>query len=76
MPIRLKVLKQKEDRIKKVAELMNMYKVPSVSVSYSYPTYEYRPIGGSSLGSKLPTVTNDPRISKTKGLFDMFHLAR
>jgi hypothetical protein len=63
MPIRLKVLRRQEERIRKVAELMNMWKVPG------YPTYEYQPIGASS-------STIDPRIQKTKDLFEMFHLIR
>jgi len=45
---------------------MEMFKVPSIS----YPTYGYQPIGASSL------VNIDPRIQKTKDLFEMFHLAR
>ena len=65
IPIRLKVLRQKEERIKKVAELMNMWKVPG------YPTYqEYQPIGASS------SSVIDPRIQATKNLFEMFGLAR
>ena len=48
----------------KVKDLMDMFKVPSIS----YPTYGYQPIGASS--------TIDPKIQKTKELFDMFHLER
>lgn len=65
MVIRLKKMKEYEERIRKVAELMNMWKVPG------YPTYQYQPIGGSSSISNI-----DPRIQATKNLFEMFHLAR
>ena len=69
MPIlRLKVKRQQEQeqeqRISKVRDLMEMFKVPGM------PTYQYQPIGASS------SSTIDPKIQKTKDLFDMFHLAR
>ena len=65
MPIRLKVLRRQQERISKVKDLMEMFKVPSIS----YPTYGYQPIGASSSAI-------DPKIQKTKELFDMFHLER
>ena len=70
--MRLKVLRRQEQRISKVKELMDMYsiKVPNSN------SYNYQPIGGSSLLSNLTTVTIDPKIAKTKDLFEMFHLAR
>jgi len=69
MPIlRLKVKRQQEQeqeqRISKVRDLMEMFKVPGM------PTYQYQPIGASS------SSTIDPKIQKTKDLFEMFHLAR
>lgn len=63
MPIRLKVVRRKEEQINKVKDLMQMFKVPS------YPSYQYQPIGAS-------TSTIDPKIGKVKSLFEMFHLAR
>jgi hypothetical protein len=69
MPIRLKVLRRKEQQISKVKELMEMY-----NVNPSYSNYEgYQPIGASSLSV---TGSIDPRIQKTKDLFQMFRLDR
>lgn len=68
MPIRLKLVRKKEEQLKKVAELMSMWKVPS------YSNYEgCQPIGASSLSV---TDSIDPRIQKTKDLFQMFRLDR
>ena len=64
MPIRLKVIRRQEERARKVKELMEMFKVPN---SNSY--YQYQPIGASS-------STIDPKIEKTRELFEMFNLAR
>ena len=67
MPVlRLKIKRQEEQRISKVRDLMEMFKVPS------FPTYQYQPTGASSSSSSAI----DPRIQKTKDLFEMFHLAR
>ena len=74
MTIRLKLVRRQEERINKVKELMDMY---SIKVPNSNSYNNYQPIGGSSLSSNLtPVVTFDPRIQKTKDLFQMFHLAR
>jgi hypothetical protein len=70
MVIRLKVLRRQEERAKKIGELMDMYHVNSNQ------SYNYQPVGGSSLNSNYSTVTNDPKIQTTKNLFQMFHLAR
>lgn len=72
MTIRLKVVRRQEEQARKIGELMNMYsiKVPS------YPNYNYQPIMG---GSTLPSWTSpyiDPRIQKTKDLFQMFQIDR
>ena len=64
MVIRLKVKRLEEQRISKMKDLMEMFRVPSI------PTYQYQPVGGSSLGE------NDPRIQATKNLFQMFHIER
>lgn len=67
MPIRLKTLRKQEEQINKVKELMEMFKVPN-SNSYN----QYQPIGAS-----LSVTDNiDPKIAKTRDLFQMFHLAR
>ena len=47
-----------------------MFKVPTM------PKYEYQPIGGSSLSVHPTNVTIDPRIAKTRDLFQMFGLNR
>lgn len=65
MTIRLKVLRRKEQQISKVKGLMDMFHIDR--------NQDYQPIGASSLVSNLPI---DPRIAKTKDLFEMFHLAR
>lgn len=74
MVLRLKILRQQEQRINKVKNLIDMYsiRVPSI------PSYEYQPVGGSttSLSSNPTTVTNDPKIQATKNLFQMFHADR
>ncbi|MGB5090755.1 MAG: hypothetical protein WBN72_07410 [Nitrososphaeraceae archaeon] len=70
MPIRLKILKEQEERLRKIGELMNRWKVPT------YPTYNYQPVGGSSLMSNPSTVTIDPKIQVTKNLFQMFGIDR
>ena len=68
MPIRLKVKRQEEQRISKVKELMQMFKVPNTNSNYQQ--YELT-------GASLSVTDNiDPRIQKTKDLFQMFHLAR
>jgi hypothetical protein len=66
MPIRLKVERRKGQQISKVKDLMQMFKVP-----YSNSYYI---IGGSSLLSNLANI--DPKIAKTKDLFEMIHLTR
>ncbi|MDW0283458.1 MAG: hypothetical protein QN720_13205, partial [Nitrososphaeraceae archaeon] len=71
MTIRLKVLRQREQRIKKIKNMMDMYSINvSPNQSYNY----YQPVGGSSLNSNYSTVTNDPQIEATKNLFQMFHV--
>jgi hypothetical protein len=73
MPIRLKVVRRKEQQISKVRELMEMFKVnPNLS---SNPNYQPI-IGGSSflVTGKAPAI--DPKIAKTKDLFQMFGLIR
>lgn len=67
MPIRLKVVRRKEQQISKVKDLMEMFKVPNTN-SNSYYYHQYQPIGASS--------TIDPRIQKTRNLFEMFHFVR
>lgn len=67
MPIRLKTLRRQEEQVRKVRELMQMFKVPSHSNSYYI-------IGGSRLLNNLANI--DPKIAKTKDLFQMFHLVR
>lgn len=64
MTIRLKVERRKEQQINKVKDLMQMFSVPS------FPTYQYQPIGGST------SATINPKIEKTRNLFEMFHLVR
>ena len=66
MPIRLKIIRQKHEQIRKIGELMDMFKV---NPSY----YQYQPMIGAS--SNI-TSTIDPKIEKTRELFQMFHLAR
>ena len=68
--LRLKVKRQEEQRISKVKDLIQMLKVPG------FPTYEYQPIGGSSLPSNWTSPNIDPTIQKTKGLFEMFQIDR
>ncbi len=67
MVIRLKTLRRQEQKINKIKEMMDMYsiKVPSI------PSYGYQPVGASSSSAII-----DPKIEKTKDLFQMFHLAR
>jgi hypothetical protein len=67
MTIRLKVERRKQEQARKIGELMQMFNVPGSNSNY--------PIGGSSLSSNLTTVT-DPKIQKTRDLFEMFHLVR
>ncbi len=68
MTIRLKVLRKQEERINKIKNMMDMYsiKVPTSSI----PSYGYQPIGASGL------VTIDPKIAKTRELWQMFHIDR
>jgi hypothetical protein len=70
MAIRLKVKRQEEQRISKVRELMDMFNVNPNTNS------NYQPVGGSSLSvtDKAPAI--DPKIAKTRDLFEMFHLVR
>jgi hypothetical protein len=73
MPIRLKTLRRKEQQINKVRGLMDMFNVnPNLS---SDPNYQPI-IGGSSLSvtDKVPAI--DPKIQKTRDLFQMFGLIR
>ena len=42
MRIRLKSVRRKEEQLRKIAQLMNTYKVPG------FPTYEYQPVLGAS----------------------------
>lgn len=71
MVIRLKVLKRanKEQQLDKVKDLMQMFHVDRNT------NYQFQPIGASSF-SNSQTAINDPRIQKSKALFQMFHLAR
>ena len=71
MTIRLKVLRRQQEKARKIGELRDMYHV-NPNQSYNY----YPPVGGSSLNSNYSTVTNDPKIQKTKELFQMFHISR
>ena len=66
MPIRLKLQRRKEqeEQTKKLRDLMEMFKVPS------FPSYQYQPIGASS------SSVIDPKIEKTRNLFEMFRLSR
>lgn len=69
MTIRLKVIRRQQEQARKVKELMMFtIKVPRYSNSY----YQYQPIGASN------TSVIDPKIEKTRNLFEMFglHLAR
>jgi hypothetical protein len=66
--LRLKVERRREEQARKIEELMQMFNVQGSNSNY--------PIGGSSLRSNSSTVTIDPRIAKTKDLFQMFHLVR
>ena len=50
--------------------MMETYSIKVPLPSISYPTYEYQPIGAST------SSAIDPKIEKTKDLFQMFHLAR
>ena len=70
MVIRLKVLRKQEERINKIKDMMDMFKVPTM------PKYEYQPVGGSAVNSNSNLLSVDPKIAKTKELFQMFHLAR
>jgi hypothetical protein len=73
MPIRLKTLRRKEQQISKVRELMDMFKVNPNLNSNTY----YQPIiGGSSLPVTGKAPANDPKIAKTRDLFQMFGLIR
>lgn len=65
MPIRLKVVRRKEEQISKVKGLMDMFKVPNSNSCYQY---QYQPIGAST------STTIDPKIEKVKGLMHMFGL--
>jgi hypothetical protein len=65
MTIRLKTLRRQEEQTSKVRELMDMY---SIKVPNSNYYEQYQPIGASSV--------IDPRIEKTKDLFQIFHLFR
>lgn len=73
MPIRLKVVRRKEQRISKVKELMDMFNV-NLNLS-SNPNYQPI-IGGSSLSVTDNAPAIDPKIAKTKDLFQMFGLIR
>jgi hypothetical protein len=68
MPIRLKVVKRKEEQISKVKDLMEMFKVPNSN-------YQQYQLTGASCFSNWAIPNTDPRIQKTKDLFEMFHLA-
>lgn len=68
--IRLKAVRRLEQRISKVKELMDMYNINP----YSNYQYQYHPMGASS-SSTIPMSIN-PKIQKTRDLFDMFHLTR
>jgi hypothetical protein len=72
MPIRLKTLRRQEEQARKVKDLMQMFKGPN---SNSYYQYQYQPTGASSF-SNWTTPNIDPKIQKTKDLFEMLHLAR
>jgi hypothetical protein len=73
MTIRLKVEMRKQQQVRKIGELMEMFKV-----NPNYYQYQYQPTGASNF-SNLTTTTRttpiDPRIQRTKDLFQMFHLA-
>lgn len=71
MTIRLKVVRRQEEQARKIGELMQMFKVPNTN-SNSY----YQPIIGASSLSGNPTTVTDPKIAKTKDLFQMFCLDR
>jgi hypothetical protein len=71
MVLRLKVVRRLEQRINKVKDLMDMYSININPNNYQYQGYQ--PTGASSLVSNTP---QDPRIQKTKDLFQMFHLVR
>jgi hypothetical protein len=71
MPIRLKVVRRKEEQISKVKGLMDMFNVNSNTNSYYY---QYQPTGASNFSNLQTNI--DPRVQKTKDLFQMFHLAR
>jgi hypothetical protein len=70
MRIRLKVVRRNEERINKTKGLMDMFNVNP----HSNYQYEYQPTGASSFSNWI--TPTDPRIQKTKDLFQMFHLAR
>jgi hypothetical protein len=72
MPIRLKVVRRQEEQVRKVKELKEMFRVPNSNSFY----HQYQPIGASSFGSYFQTATIDPKIQKTKDLFEIFHLVR
>jgi len=66
MPIRLKIIRKQQERARKISELMQMF-----NVNPSSNSYQYQPIGASNI-----TPIIDPRIQKTKDLFEMYHLVR
>ena len=69
MPVRLKVERRKQEQVRKIGELMQMFNVPNTN-SNSY----YQPIIGASSLSVTDKI--DPKIAKTRDLFEMFHLVR
>jgi len=71
MTIRLKVVRRLEQRINKVKDLMQMYHLDTNQYNQGY-----QPTGGSSLRSNFAAVTIDPKIAKTRDLFQMFHVVR
>jgi hypothetical protein len=75
MVIRLKVKRQEEQRISKVRDLMDMFNVNPNSNSNSYQYQQYQPTGASNF-SNWTTSTINPKIQKTKDLFQIFGLIR
>ncbi len=67
MTIRLKVVRRQEEQARKVKGLMDMFHIDR--------NQDYQPMGASNLSSNWTSVTTDPRIQKTKGLFEMFHFS-
>ena len=67
MTLRLKAVKRLEQRISKVKELLDMY---NVNPNSNYQ-YQYQPMGASTSSSVI-----DPKIEKTRNLFEMFRLSR